>query len=161
MKKRNLFLIGIISIFLLCLTTLVVGNIISNNALKKHIQETTTPLSNETIEYLCGAFKLTAEDKLCNGQVDVYGPDFYPVIGEIFYPTARDGDISTNPADYNYVEQTLGRFKTDCEPITGKDNYQHFRCHYDLRGDGSFKIGIYFSYPDMKVYNIQTPMGMD
>jgi hypothetical protein len=139
----------------------VFGNIISKNALKKHIQETTTPLSSETIEYLCAAFKLSAEDKLCNGQVDVYGPDFYPVIRETFYPIARDGDISTNPANYDFVEQTLGRFKTGCDPITGKGDFQDFRCHYDLRGDGSFDIGISFYYPSMKIIRIYTHMGMD
>lgn len=158
---RNLLLISIISIFLLCLITLVFGNFISKKSLRKHIQETTTPLSSETIEYLCTAFRLSVDDKLCNGHVDVYGPDFYPVIGEAFYPIARDGDISTNPANYDFVEQTLGRFKTECRQIYIEDGIEKFYCRYDLKGDEAFILSISFYYPSMKIIRIYTPMGMD
>jgi hypothetical protein len=161
MKKVKMFLIIIISIFLLCQITLWIGRNRNRIELQNHIQDTTTPLSSQTIEYLCTTFKLSAEDKLCNGEVDVYGPDFYPVIGETFYPIARDGDISTNPANYDYVEQTIGRFKTNCEPISGKDGEKKFDCSYDLKGDEAFILYIAFNYPSMKIWTIYTPMGMD
>lgn len=117
----------------------------------------TTPLSVETINILCENFNLDDNHSLCNHENPIYGPDYYQVIRETFMP--KNGDF----ASYDEVEERLGEFNYYCGQVAflKSRNYSYFRCRYDLRGDREFIIGIYFYYPENKLYRIDTPLGYD
>ena len=122
----------------------------------------TTPLSKETIGTLCNNFELEKEHSLCNGKKDIYGPDFIDVISDTFRPYEEYQIPSNEAATYDEVEEKIGVFKYECEPVvTTGDGFTYFICHYDLRGDEEFPIGIIFTYPEMATFRIMMSMGYD
>ena len=121
----------------------------------------TTPLPRETVAILCANFDLEKDHPLCNGKTDVYGPDFYDIIRDTFHPYEDEID-SSKAATYDEVEEKIGMFEYECEPVVYEaDGFTYFNCVYDLRGDMEFVIGIMFTYPDNAVFRINTPMGYD
>jgi len=124
-------------------------------------KQRTTPLPSETVTTLCENFDLDA-DSLCDGKKAVYGPDFYRVIRDAFRPYEAYGIASSEAATYAEVEDRIGIFRYECEPIvTTGDGFTFFSCDYDLRGDREFIIGIMYTYPENAVFRINTPMGFD
>jgi len=121
----------------------------------------TTPLPFQTVLILCKNLQIGMSNRLCNNTNDVYGPDFYPVISKTLKPYVYKYD-KRESMNFDDVEEKIGIFRYDCEPVvTTADGFSYYRCHYDFHGDREFIIGILFSYPDNKVYQINTPMGED
>ncbi|MBV6396869.1 MAG: hypothetical protein HFACDABA_02471 [Anaerolineales bacterium] len=51
---------------------------------------------------------------------------------------------------YQYVQQKLGKYQIELEPIEYSNNgYTYFVSYYDLRGDGYSKI-VFFFYGNYK-----------
>jgi hypothetical protein len=124
-------------------------------------KQRTTPLPQETIKILCKNFNLEKKP-LCTGKKAVYGPDFYEVIRDTFRPYEAYEIKSNEAGTYDDVEEKIGAFRYECEPVaTTGDGFAFFSCNYDLRGDREFIIGIIYTYPDMAVFRINTPMGYD
>jgi hypothetical protein len=123
----------------------------------------TTPLPRGTIAILCKNFELEEDHPLCSGEKDVYGPDFYDLIRDTFRPSEEYHSKKDRPATYDDVEKRIGVFKYICESVVYEVSWdrKYFICHYDLRGDGEFLIGILYYYPEMTVFSIATPMGYD
>jgi hypothetical protein len=125
-------------------------------------KERTTPLPSHTIAILCANFQLEKDHQLCDGKKEVYGPDFYDIVRDTFRPYEEYEIASSEAATYDEVEKKLGNFKYECEPIVYQaDGFNYFRCFYDFHGDREFIVVIFFTYPDMSVIRISTPMGYD
>lgn len=125
-------------------------------------KQRTTPLSRETTATLCDHFDLEKDHPLCAGKKDVYGPEFYRIIRDTFRPYQAYEIPSSEAATYDEVEEKIGTFRYECEPIVHQaDGLAYFRCFYDLRGDKVLKIVITFTYPEKAVLQIDTPMGFD
>ena len=159
--KRNVVFYAILAVFLLCISGVFYSQ------LHRHIhwddwKAKTTPLPNETIGILCNNFELESEHALCNGKKSVYGPDFIDIIRDNFRPYEAYQIPSSKAATYDDVEKKKGVFKYECEPvITERDGFTYFICHYDLRGDEEFPIGIIFTYPEMATFRIMMSLGRD
>jgi hypothetical protein len=122
----------------------------------------TTSLPKETVNTLCTNFELEKDHLLCNDKKDVYGPDFIDIIRDTFRPYEAYQISSNEAATYDEVEEKIGVFKYECEPVvTQGDEFTYFICHYDLRGDEEFPIGIIFTYPEMRTFRIMMSMGYD
>ena len=149
MKKPLLILI-IPSFLLIVLIFYFAHNIfLSEQAKREGWREHTTPISFETAEYLCQAFEVPLSDPRCSPTEVVYGPDFYPEVTEW---------VETVGREYDEVQEILGRFLVSCEDRTQLSSGRiYFRCHYDLRGDDVFWIGIYFN-DDETVDRISAPL---
>ena len=93
----------------------------------------TTPLSIDTAVDICLKFEI--EDKRCQKDAVVYGPDFFPDIKRYF------AKLSGNEATFELVESKLGVYLVNCEQPA---NDGHYRCRYDLRGDGIYPLFVYF-----------------
>jgi hypothetical protein len=107
--------------------------------------EITTPLPRETVVDICSNFKLSANDPRCLPDSVVYGPDFFDDI-KIFFRK-----LPKQEATLQTATEKLGKYLIVCED---PDNEGDFRCQYDLRGDGIYAIGIYFT-KDGYIYQIQ------
>lgn len=160
-KKPNILIFAIAVLFTALVVYLLIDFVligIHKNDWKTH----TTPLSKETIEYLCSKFELESTNALCNGRGDVFGPDFYDVILSTFKPYWNEDQDNQNAATLETVEAKIGRFMVGCESVViNSDGLSYYICDYDLRGDGVFILGIMFSFPENKVIRIYTPMGED
>jgi hypothetical protein len=124
-------------------------------------KEKTTPLPQESVRTLCKNFDLE-KNSICAEKKPVYGPDFYNIIRDTFRPYEEYKIKSNGAATYDEVEEKIGAFKYECEPIVHQaDGLVYFRCFYDLRGDRILKIVITFTSPEKAVLQIDTPMGYD
>lgn len=122
----------------------------------------TSPLPHETITILCSSFDLEKDHPLCAGEEEVYGPDFNNIIWDAFRPYEAFETESSEAATYDEVEEKIGIFKYQCEPVVQEgDGFTYFICNYDLRGDREFPIAIMFTYPDNAVFRIMINMGYD
>ncbi len=121
-------------------------------------KKNTTPLPEKTINILCENFELDQKDALCNHKRMIYAPDFFSVIRKSLRPEIEFGWDAANMVTYQDVDNKLGLFKFECEPLTSQDHpkLDYFRCGYDLRGDGVSIIGIYFKHPENTVYRMDT-----
>jgi hypothetical protein len=122
-------------------------------------KKATTPLPKNRVEFLCENFELDESHELCNGKRDIYGPDFYDLIQEMFKPELNYRAPDAVPATYEQVEKMIGRFKIECEPIVwlAFEQRNYYRCIYDLRGDRKYLIFIGYYYPENTVYEIISP----
>ena len=100
----------------------------------------TTPLPKSTGADLCSKFELSMDDKRCQPEAVVYGPDFFKDILRYFRK------IPQKEATFELVESKLGSYRVDCEQ---PDHEGHYRCLYDIRGDGIYPISVYFSEQDI------------
>lgn len=147
-----------ITIFLLlaiCLAVSLALFYIGQTARRDEWKKRTTPLPVETIKLLCNSFGLSLQNSLCNGRREVYGLDFMNIIRDTFRPYEAYGIPRSEAATYKEVEQKIGRFKYECEPVVHQaDGFSYFRCFYDLRGDRAFIMTIFYSYPEEAVVRI-------
>jgi hypothetical protein len=159
--KSNMIFYAILAVFLLCIS----GAFYSQ--LHRYIywddwKAKTTPLPKEIIDILCKNFELEKEHPLCNGKKDVYGPDFIDIIRDTFRPYEAYGTKGNEAATYSEVHKKIGEFEYECESVvTTGDGFTYFICHYDLRGDEEFPIGIIFTYPEMATFRIMMSLGRD
>lgn len=102
-------------------------------------KQKTTPLSMITVKELCIILEST-EDELCREeQENVYAPDFFPIIDEVF------NKRNTTYAD---VQKKISKYQTELEPLSKRsDGSNYFVSHYDFRGDGVSSI-LFFFYGD-------------
>jgi len=129
-------------IIYVCGLTLLTAVVMGYDAYQDATQwrEHTTPLDPEVVADICEKFGLPEDDPRCQPGATVYAPEFFRTIGETFQPP--DGDWAT----YSQVEEILGEYKFDEEPITIlSDGTEYFRCWYDLRGDRVYPIVISFN----------------
>jgi hypothetical protein len=96
----------------------------------------TTPLSTDVTHDLCVEFEISLTDRRCQSGAVVYGPDFFPDIKSYLLALPKQD------ATYQTVEDKLGVYKISCEK---PNNEGHYRCKYDLRGDGIYPIAIFFT----------------
>jgi hypothetical protein len=154
--KKVFVLLGLLMVSLIL--AYLVGGCLRRNDWKKR----TSPLSKDTVAVLCANFDLATDHPLCTGKKEVYGPDFYRIIRDTFRPYEAYEIESSEAATYDEVEEKIGVFKYECEPAVHQaDGFTYFNCVYDLRGDREFIMGIMYTYPDMAVFRINTPMGYD
>jgi hypothetical protein len=147
----------ILAIPVLILLVLYISQALRRDDWKKR----TTPLLPETVEALCVDFELEKDHRLCAGKRDVFGTDFYKIIRDTFRPNEYETGNS-EASTYEEVEKKIGNFKYECDDVaTTGDGFSFFSCRYDLRGDREFIIGIMYTYPEMAVFRINTPMGYD
>ena len=104
----------------------------------------TTPLSRETAADLCKKFEIDMDDKRCQVDAVVYGPNFFDDLKSYFR------GVPENEATFELVQSKLGSYLVNCgQP----DNEGYYTCTYDIRGDGIYRIGIFFSSED-KYYRV-------
>lgn len=96
----------------------------------------TTPLSADVAHDLCVEFEISPTDRRCESGAVVYGPDFFSDIKTYFFALPKQD------ATYQTVEDKLGAYRVSCEH---PDNEGHYSCRYDIRGDGIYPIGIFFT----------------
>jgi hypothetical protein len=109
----------------------------------------TTPLSPTVAEDICSKFDLDPNDERCLPGAVVYGPDFFKDIKTYF------GALSDQAVVLQTVEEKLGTYLIGCG---NPDNEGVYRCKYDLRGDGIYRISIYFT-KEGYMYRIMTNEG--
>lgn len=99
-------------------------------------KQKTTPLSPATVKELCVILEST-EDELCREeQENVYAPDFFPVIDEVF---------NKRNTTYTDVQEKISKYQTELEPLSKRsDGSNYFVSHYDFRGDGVTRVGFFF-----------------
>jgi hypothetical protein len=152
MKRNKVTGISIIIVILtLALSILYIKQASHSDDWKRR----TTPLPKETIDLLCHDFELPSDDSLCDGNKDVYALDFVKVIRDTFRTYEAFGIESSEAATYDQVEEKIGTFKYECEPVTYQaDGFSYFVCFYDLRGDREFIITVFYTYPEMAVMRL-------
>jgi hypothetical protein len=96
----------------------------------------TTPLPTGVAHDLCVEFEISLTDRRCKSGAVVYGPDFFPDLKSYFLALPKQD------ATYQTVEDKLAAYKISCEK---PNNEGHYRCKYDIRGDGIYPIFIYFT----------------
>jgi|WetSurSiteA1Bulk_404760.scaffolds.fasta_scaffold24138_2 hypothetical protein len=147
----------IITIFNIFIIILNINTYLHRNDWK----ERTTPLPVTTIRNLCINFNIENDNPLCDGKKNIYNRDFFETIIDSLRPYWHKQD-KVGTATFVVVEEKLGEYKIECESIiTEGDGFSYYTCSYDLRGDGSYILYIWFTYPDNFVYRINTPMGED
>lgn len=152
MKRRSITFISLIFAITSTIGLIVILNQVSH---RDDWKKRTTPLPKETTDLLCNSFDLPREDLLCNGNADVYGLDFFGIIQDTFKPFQTYELESNEAATYDEVEQKLGTFRYECEPVVYQaDGFTYFVCYYDLRGDRKFIMAIVYTYPEMAVARI-------
>ena len=152
MKRSSVFLISLIVIaFAVLFSILYASRVRSQDDWKKR----TTPLPQETRNVLCSRFELSSNDDLCNSDKDVYALDFAKLMRDTFRPYEELHIESSKAATYDEVEERIGSFQYECEPVTNQaDGLSYFVCLYDLRGDREFITTIFFNYPEKAVMSL-------
>lgn len=111
-------------------------------------RERTSPLDPAVVSDICQKFDIPEGDDRCKPGAVVYAPDFFSTIGETFQPENREW------ATYDQVEEKLGEYKYNEEPITKvSDGTEYFRAWYDLHRDRVYPIVIFF-YSDGRLMRI-------
>lgn len=154
MRKTIVITVRVIGVILvLVLLAFYISRALHQDDWKKR----TTPLAKETRDLLCSRFGLSSNDPLCNGNKDVYAPDFVDIIEDAFRPYEEYGIQSSQAATYDDVEEKIGKFKYECEPAeTTGDGLTFFGCSYDLRGDREFVMTFLFTDPEKAVMRIMS-----
>ena len=103
---------------------------------------------------------MNPESSLCKGKSDVYAPDIIEVLREHFRPTDDFQNDKTDVATFQDVEQVIGEFRTECQPVVHQTNpeFYFFRCFYDLRGDDYWVSAFYYTYPDEILFSIRSDL---
>ncbi len=152
MKRKEIIVISTTSVLLILVLSILYLNQVSRS---NDWEKRTTPLPKTTVDLLCRNFALSLDDVLCNGKKDVYVLDFMKVVRDAFRPYETYEIESSEAATYEEVEEKIGMFKYECEPVeTTGDGFSYFRCFYDLRGDRKFIITIFYTYPEMAVMRL-------
>lgn len=144
-------------LFILCLLafpiSLIAGRYVALSLPEDKSWKTeTSPLLADVVNDLCSKLFLP-RDPICSGNSDVYAQDFYSAISRNF-----DKEDTT----YQYVQQSLGKYQIELEPIEYSNNgYTYFVSYYDLRGDGYSKIVFFFygNYEDNHLMRIHFHSG--
>ncbi len=99
-------------------------------------KQSTTPLPHDVVKELCATLDST-EDEICTkGNKNVYAPDFFPIIVNVF---------NKKETTYDDVQIKLGKYQVDLEPLSKRsDGSDYFVSYYDLRGDGVTSIDFFF-----------------
>jgi len=93
-------------------------------------------LPRSVVEDLCSKFEISPDDPRCLPDSVVYGPDFYADLKAYFKGLPQEKQT------FATVEEILGPYLLRC----GKtDNEGGYSCAYDLRGDGMYRIRIFFT----------------
>jgi len=101
-----------------------------------HYKEVTTPLPRSVVEDLCSKFGISPDDPRCLPDSVVYGPDFYTDLKAYFKGLPQEKQT------FATVEEILGPYVMYCEEPDKEGDYD---CTYDLRGDGKYRIGVFFT----------------
>jgi hypothetical protein len=109
----------------------------------------TTPLPQDVTDDICTKFKLDPIDERCLPESVVYGPDFFEDIKEYFRK------LPDQEATLQTAEDRLGTYLVACE---NPNDEGHYRCQYDLRGDGLYPISIYFT-KEGYIYRVMANIG--
>jgi len=96
----------------------------------------TTPLPRSAVDDLCSKFEIDQSDARCLPDSVVYGPDFFEDIKTYFKA------LPDQEATFEIVREKLGAYLVKCENPSDEG---HYRCRYDIRGDGIYPIFIYFT----------------
>lgn len=95
----------------------------------------TTPLPRSVVNDICSKFEINRNDARCQPDSVVYGPDFFKDI------VSYINGLPKQESALDIVQDKLGTYLVGCER---KNNEGSYRCRYDLRGDDSYPIFIYF-----------------
>jgi len=104
----------------------------------------TTPLPVSAAEDICLKFEIDPEDARCLPGAIVYAPDFFIDI-KVYIDTLPDED-----ATFENIQEKLEIYLISCE---NPNDEGHYRCRYDIRGDGIYPIFIYFTI-DGHIYRV-------
>ena len=96
----------------------------------------TTPLPRSIVDDICSKFEIDPNDTRCLPGAVSYGPDFFEDIKSYFKGLPRQDQT------FATVEEKLGPYLISCEK---PDNEGYYSCSYDLRGDGRYRIGVFFT----------------
>ena len=84
------------------------------------------------------------------------------IIGDTFRPYEIYGMESSEAATYDEVEEKIGAFKYECEPVVHQANgLTCFRYSYDLRGDREFVMTFLYTHPEKAVMRIMSTSRFD
>lgn len=150
MKNKGILLfISVVAIFNIVLLIILLPKIIYlingihlyNERIKERDDYTkiTTTLSRKTIDDICLQFDIEADDERCLPNSVVYGPDFFPDIKKFV------NDFPKNQLTRKIVDEKIGKYLVNCEIPSAEGIYA---CDYDLRGDGLYKILVFFNQED-------------
>jgi hypothetical protein len=151
LTKRTIIILGIsilICGFLSYIYVLPIFNEINsdNNIYATHVADRnnyklhTTPLSKSVVDDICSKLMIEKTSENCKDGAVVYMPDFYDDIKTYFW------NLPSQDRTYHTVQDKLGAYLIEC----AKPNPNgHFRCRYDLRGDGVYSIAFYFDENDI------------
>jgi hypothetical protein len=101
--------------------------------------EITTPLPRDVIDDICSKFEIDPNDTRCLPGAVSYGPDFFEDMKSYF------SGLPPQDQTFATVEQKLGPYLISCEKPNNEGKYS---CTYDLRGDGIYRIGVFFTKDD-------------
>lgn len=122
--------------WLLCTVSATFTGEILNQVFIARLRECTAPLEPDTVRDLCTVLALSTSDRRCQPNAKVYAQDFNISIPAVFEP---------GEATYDIVDAKLGHYLVACErPVYATFVGYSYRCHYDLKGDGTFPISITF-----------------
>jgi hypothetical protein len=115
-------------------------NLAYNSDYKLH----TTPLPENVVGDICSNLDIERTSENCRGDVAVYAPEFFDEIKIYFNKLPKE------ERTFDAVQKKLEVYLVFCEK-PGADG--HYRCEYDIRGDGVFPVYFYFD-KDGRYYRI-------
>lgn len=162
-KGRYKQFLSLLILVVVCCGLIQVYKELNYFRLREGWKKTTTPLPQNRVSTLCKNFGLEISHEFCDGDGDVYGPEFYDLIIDTFKPKLTYRGANDVSSTYQQVEKLIGEFRIGCEPNVWDeyDQKYYYQCDYDLRGDGKYLIHITYEYPENSVYDIVARKGKE